>query len=80
LNCVSPSPVTNREFTQCYARVLGRKAILPVPAFILKRLPGGLGHLFLDSQRVEPVMMKAFEFQWEYPDLTEALTNVETGL
>ncbi|MBP9222411.1 MAG: TIGR01777 family oxidoreductase [Verrucomicrobiales bacterium] len=80
VNCVAPSPVTNREFTRCYARILGRKALLPVPNFLLKRLPGGIGSLFLHSQRVEPVMMKAFGFEWEFSDLASALTNVETGL
>lgn len=80
VNCVAPSPVTNQEFTRSYARILGRKALLPVPAFLLKRLPGGMGALFLNSQRVDPVMMKAFGFEWEFSDLASALTDVETGL
>lgn len=77
VNCVAPNPATNREFTTCYARVLRRKAIFPVPAFLLKRLPWGMGHLFLDSQRVDPVVMKSFGFQWEFPDLESALADVE---
>jgi len=78
VNCVSPSPATNREFTTVYARVLGRPAIFPVPAFLLKRLPGGMGSLFLDSQRVEPVVMQSFDFEWTFPDLESALRDVET--
>lgn len=78
VNCVSPNPATNREFTTCFARVLGRKAIFPVPAFLLNRLPGGMGRLFLDSQRVEPVVMKSFDFEWNFPDLEAALRDIET--
>ena len=77
VNAVAPHPATNREFTRVYARVLGRKAWFPVPAFLLKRLPGGMGRLFLDSQRVEPAVMKAFGFEWRYPDLESALRSLE---
>ncbi|MCB1204589.1 MAG: TIGR01777 family oxidoreductase [Verrucomicrobiae bacterium] len=79
VNTVAPRPATNREFTTVYARVLGRVAWFPVPAFVLKRLPGGMGRIFLDSQRVEPTVMKAFGFEWRYPDLESALRAVENG-
>lgn len=78
VNCVSPRPATNREFTTVYARVLGRPALFTVPAFLLKRLPGGMGSIFLDSQRVEPVVMQSFDFEWSFPDLESALRDVES--
>ena len=77
INAVAPNPVTNREFTSIYARVLGRKAWFPVPAFVFKLLPGGMGRLFLDGQRVEPSVMKAFGFAWQYADLETALRSLE---
>jgi uncharacterized protein (TIGR01777 family) len=79
VNCVSPHPVTNREFTATYARILARKALFPVPGFLLKRLPGGMGALFLDSQRVDPVVMKAFHFEWAFDDLESALADLESS-
>lgn len=78
VNCVSPHPVTNREFTATYARALGRPAFLPVPAFLLQRLPGGMGSLFLDSQRVDPVVMKAFDHDWKFSRLEEAFADIES--
>lgn len=78
VNAVAPEPVTNRVFTATYARVLGRPAILPVPAFALRRLPGGMGALFLDGQRVEPIAMRSFGFEWRYRDLESALREVES--
>ncbi len=77
VNGVSPCPVTNREFTGIYARILRRPALFPVPAFLLKRLPGGMGDLFLSSQRVDPVVLKSFDFQWSHPDLESALREIE---
>ena len=77
VNAVAPNPVTNREFTAVYARVLGRKAWFPVPSFLLKLLPGGMGRLFLDGQRVEPAVMKAFGFTWRHADLESALRALE---
>jgi NAD dependent epimerase/dehydratase family enzyme len=55
-----------------------RPAIFTVPAFLLKRLPGGMSSLFLDSQRVEPVVMQSFDFAWSFPDLESALRDVES--
>jgi uncharacterized protein (TIGR01777 family) len=78
VNCASPHPATNREFTTVYARLLVRPAIFTVPAFLLKRLPGGMSSLFLDSQRVEPVVMQSFDFAWSFPDLESALRDVES--
>lgn len=77
VNCVSPAPVTNREFTRLYAGVLGRPGFLPVPTWVLEHLPGGMGSLFLESQRVEPVVMKSYDFEWTHPDLEAALREIE---
>lgn len=79
VNCVSPEPVRNREFTQVYASVLRRKAILPAPEWLLKSLPGGMGELFMASQRVDPVVAKAFGFDYSFPRLEEALRDIEDG-
>lgn len=77
VNCSTAFPATNREFTSIYARVLGRKAVFPVPAFVLKWLPGGMSALFLDSQRAEPAALDAFRFKWKFPRLEDALRDIE---
>src|SRR5690606_6399048 len=41
VNATAPEPVTNREFTACVAAALHRPAVLPVPAPLLRALPGG---------------------------------------
>ncbi len=73
LNAVAPEAVRNAAFTQTIGTVLRRPAILPVPAWVLRRLPGGMSDLFLHSQRVAPTAAQATGFTWRSPQLTEAL-------
>lgn len=73
VNAVSPHPVTNREFTRTLARLLQRPAVLPAPAFALKLAPGGMGELFLHSQRVDPGVLRLGGFSWTFPYLEDAL-------
>lgn len=77
VNCTSPNPVTNRDFTAAYAAELRRPARFAVPRFALGLLPGGMASLFLDSQRAEPVALKAEGFEWDYPEIAGALAAAE---
>lgn len=76
VNVTSPNPVTNRDFTRILASGLKRKPFLPVPAFALKALPGGMEEMFLNSLRVEPTVMKSRGFKWQYPDLESAIHSL----
>lgn len=80
-NATAPNPVTNSDFTRTLACRLNRPALFPVPALLLKMLPGGMSQLLLGSQRVIPERLLAEGFQFQYPDLTsalnEALSNVK---
>lgn len=59
VNAVSPQPVTNREFTRTLARVLGRPAVIPVPALLLRVLLGqAADELLLASLRVHPAVLQ----------------------
>jgi uncharacterized protein (TIGR01777 family) len=74
VNAVSPSPVTNAEFTATLARVLGRPALAPVPAIALRVLFGEMAvATLLASQRVRPGRLERAGFACEHPELEEAL-------
>ncbi len=76
VNGVSPNPVSNSEFTRALAAALGRPALLPVPAALLRLLPGGMGaEAFLASQRVEPARLRKAGFEFSYPALDGALRH-----
>ncbi len=76
LNCASPNPVTNKEFTREMGDALHRPAFLPTPAFALKLLPGGMSEMFLNSQRADPEVLRIHEYDWKFPDLGEALRDL----
>jgi NAD dependent epimerase/dehydratase family enzyme len=78
VNATAPASVTNAEFAATLARVLGRPAWLPAPAFALRAVLGRerAEQLLLASQRVEPVRLLASGFAFRTPRLEEALRAV----
>lgn len=76
VNAVAPNPVTNAEFTRTLGRVLGRPAVLPVPAFALKAAFGQMANeALLGSTRAIPRKLQELGFEFRYPELEAALTE-----
>ncbi len=76
-NIVAPEPVTNKTFTRELARVLHRPAFLPVPATILRVALGEMADaLLLGSQRAIPTQLLELGFQFQHPDLANALNSL----
>ena len=74
VNIVSPTPVTNSEFTKALGRALGRPAIFPVPAFALRTALGEMADaLVLASARVEPKKLMASRFVFRHTELEATL-------
>jgi len=78
VNVCTPNSVTNAEFTETLARVLGRPAFLRVPAFIARLAPGGMGEeALLAGTRMVPARLieSGYEFRWPMlePALRKAL-------
>jgi hypothetical protein len=78
-NLEAPNPVTNAELGKILAAVLRRPYWMPVPAFALKLLLGGMSTLVLDGQRAVPKRLLAAGFSFKYPNLREALQEVLDG-
>jgi uncharacterized protein (TIGR01777 family) len=77
VNAVAPQPVTNSEFAKTMGRVLGRPALLPMPAFALRFALGEMADaLLLSSARVAPERLQAAGYQFKYPQLEGALRHV----
>lgn len=77
LNCTAPEPVRNSEFTETLGKVLGVPTFLPpVPGFMLRLMKGEFGGVILKGQRVLPRRLLAAGFQFHYPTLKEALTEI----
>jgi NAD dependent epimerase/dehydratase family enzyme len=75
-NVTAPSPVTNKVFARALGRALHRPAILPLPAFVLKLILGDFAEYALGGQRVVPAAALKDGFQFNHPDIGEALQDV----
>jgi NAD dependent epimerase/dehydratase family enzyme len=76
LNPASPNPVRNTEFSATSSRVLGVKAGLPIPAFVLRLMMGEIADaLLLASRRIEPQKLLASGYRFLYPKLEDALRH-----
>jgi uncharacterized protein len=77
VNAVAPNPVTNLVFTKTLARVLGRPAIFPMPAFAVRLAFGEMGEeLLLASARIEPARLLSAGYQFRFPELEGALRHL----
>lgn len=78
VNLTAPNPVTNAEFASTLAGVLGRPAILPVPAFGPRLLLGTerADALLFDSIRVRPAVLEDRGFGFATPTLEPALRSI----
>lgn len=77
VNAVSPQPVRNAEFSSTLGRVLGRPAVIPTPALLLKLLFGEMAEATLMAgQRVLPDRLLAGGFEFRYPRLHTALEEM----
>ncbi len=76
-NAVSPTPVTNAEFARTLARVLGRPAVLPVPAALLTALFGEMARAtLLASIRALPRRLERSGYRFRHPALEPALRHL----
>lgn len=76
-NVVSPKPVTNKQLTEAVAKQLRKTLWAPhVPAFVLKLLLGEMSEVVLSSTKASSNKIQSTGFQFEYPNLKQALENI----
>jgi uncharacterized protein (TIGR01777 family) len=74
VNAVAPHPVRNEEFTRALARVLGRPAVLPVAAVILRLALGEMAdELLLSGTRAVPNRLRERGFRFGHAQIEPAL-------
>lgn len=77
VNAVSPTPVTNAEYTKILGKVLSRPTVFPMPAVGARAVFGKMAdELLLASIRVEPRSLIESGFVFEHPELEGALRHV----
>lgn len=79
VNMTAPTPITNREFAKTLGKVLGRPAVVTVPAFALRMAFGTEGAAMLQrGQRVLPKRLLASGFSFHYAEIEPALRALQS--
>ncbi len=76
INCVSPKPVTNKEFSKTIGKIMRRPSIFPVPGLILRILLGEFATSILNGQKVLPQRLLDLNFKFQFAHLNDALRNL----
>jgi uncharacterized protein (TIGR01777 family) len=73
VNMVSPTQVTNAEFTKAVGRAVHRPTIMPIPGLALRVVLGEFSVEVLGGSRAVPMVLTRAGFVFRYADLDEAL-------
>lgn len=76
VNVAAPQAVTMKEFCAELGKVLHRPSWAPVPGFVLKTALGEMSAMVLTGQRAVPRVLERLGYEFKFPDLTSALTDV----
>ena len=73
VNVTAPEPVTNRELSKALGRVLRRPAFMPVPGFAVRTLYGQMASIVTTGVRMVPRRLGELGYEFQRPDLEDAL-------
>ncbi|MBE9043371.1 TIGR01777 family protein [Pleurocapsales cyanobacterium LEGE 10410] len=75
-NATAPNPVRMSQLCQTLGEVMNRPSWLPVPDFVLELLLGDGAIVVLEGQQVLPKKTQDTGFNYQYPELKTALTEI----
>jgi uncharacterized protein (TIGR01777 family) len=75
-NATAPNPVRMTELSNTMGQVMNRPSWLPVPGFALEAMLGDGAVVVLEGQKVLPQRTQASGFNYQYPNLQSALTQI----
>lgn len=76
-NAVSPGIVTNRVFTEAFARSLGRPIIWSIPEWLVRMVVGDeRSSILLRGQLVRPKRTLESGYEFQYPQIKSALDDL----
>ena len=76
VNMTANNAVTNKEFSQMFARSLHRPCIFSTPSLIVRCLFGEMSDVLLFGQNVKPSKLLASGFVFKHPHLSPALNSL----
>jgi NAD dependent epimerase/dehydratase family enzyme len=79
INASAPEPVTNKDFAKALGKALHRPAVAPVPGFVIKGMYGAMSQIVLTGVRMVPGRAGELGYEFQHPDLDEALADTLAG-
>jgi uncharacterized protein len=76
-NAVSPGVVSNREFTERFAKHWRRPVLWSAPAWLVRAVVGkDRASILIDGQRIKPKRVVEAGYRFRYPLLDDALSDL----
>jgi uncharacterized protein (TIGR01777 family) len=75
-NLVAPNPLTNADFSRAIGKVMGRPAVMPTPAFVLKLAFGEMSIVLLTGQHAVPQRLLEMGFTFQFSEAEDALKGL----
>ena len=75
-NATAPNPVRMSELCRTMGEILHRPSWLPVPDFALEILLGDAAQVILEGQQVLPKRTQTYKFEYQYPNVKQALEEI----
>ena len=76
-NLTAPGAVSNADFTRELGRAISRPTIFPLPGLVVKAVFGEMGdRLLLHGQNVVPARLLDLDFEFDFPSLDSALSDI----
>jgi len=77
-NGTAPQPVSMNDLSTTMGKVMNRPSWLPVPGFAIEAILGDGAKVVLEGQQVLPKRTLESGFEYQYPNLQSALTQILT--
>lgn len=76
VNLSAPEPVTNQELMTTISALTNKKMQIPGPAFLIRFIMGEKALIYLKGQQAVPKKLLASGFEFTYPSLHSALSDL----
>lgn len=76
VNLVAPGYTDNKELSKVIGKVMRRPCLFTVPAIVFKIFYGAGEELFIKGQKVYPERMLALGYDFSYPEIKQALSDI----
>lgn len=76
VNMTSPGYVDNAELTKAISHVIRRPALFTIPSFVFKLIYKSGSEVFLGGQKAYPQRLLDADYQFRFPDIKGALSDI----